>query len=73
MKRKTSTMIFESLIDIFAGILLWPLIWAGAVIALAEAGELPLAILLTLSGGAWIYREEMRRRDIKKGSRKNVK
>jgi len=65
MRKKTSTMVFESVIGLFANILLWFLIWAGAVIALAEAGELPLAVLLLLSGFAKVYQEEMRRRDIK--------
>ena len=65
MRKKTSTMIFESLIDIFAGLFLWFLIWAGAVIAFLEAGEVVLGVLLFLSGLAWVYREEMRRRNIK--------
>lgn len=64
-KKIIAKTIFEQLVNLFAGLFLYLLIWAGAVMALVNSGEMVLAILLTLSGFAWVYKEEMRRRDIK--------
>ena len=69
MKKEKSivTLLFESLISLFANVFLWFLIWGGAVIALNSADEPFLALLLIIAGIAKIYQEFKRtKNDLKK-------
>ena len=54
---KIIKMIFDVMVDVFSGFVLYPLIWAASVISLIESGNKPLAILLLISGIAWVYKE----------------
>ena len=52
MKKQKSSIkiIFESFVGMFTNILFWVLIWTGSVLALIDAGEPFLALLLILVG-----------------------
>lgn len=63
----TINQIFEMLIDLFANVFLWILIWAGAVISFANHDETFLGSLLFLSGVAWVYKDYLNK---KKGVKK---
>jgi len=47
---------FESLLDMFSGLLLKLLIWCASVVALNESGNSFLGFLLLISGIAWAYK-----------------
>ncbi|KKN66994.1 hypothetical protein LCGC14_0465480 [marine sediment metagenome] len=53
----TGKIIFEALIDVLSGVILWMLILIGAVIALIDHGEPALGFILFLCGIAWVYKE----------------
>ncbi len=55
--RKTISIIFEKVVDLFSPFLLYLLIWTGAFMGLVESKNTFLAILLFLSGIAWAYKE----------------
>lgn len=60
MKRKNKLIvkdIFIMMRELFANVILWLLIWTGAVMGLINVGEKFLAILLILSGGAKVWQE----------------
>ncbi len=54
---KQNETIGEILVNLFADLILWILIWGGAVTAWVSNDETFLGILLFLSGVAWVFRE----------------
>lgn len=47
----------DMLVNLFANVFLWFLIYAAAIISFAQADEFFLAFLLVLSGVAWLYKD----------------
>jgi len=61
MRTEDTLSIWEIIIDLFAGPVLWLLIWAGALISLLNSDELILATMLFFSGLAWLYKDVSQR------------